>query len=85
MQQKKEYNKEQKIFMLIYECNPNLPHDTYTFELFNHKFKTNKFEIFNMICKKYQKYYVRALFKKIICLTIQTILNQFIKINVISI
>ena len=79
-----KYDKEQKIFILIYECNSNLPHDTYIFELFNHKFKTNKLEIFNMISKKYQKYYVRV-FLKIIWLTIQTILNQFLKINLISI
>ena len=51
------------MFILIYECNPNLPQDTYTFEFFKHKFKTNKLEIFNMISKKYRKYYIRALFK----------------------
>ena len=50
--EKLNITKKKIVFILIYEYNPHLPHDTYTFELFNEKFKTNKLENFNMINKK---------------------------------
>ena len=66
-------------FYLNRECTASIPHDNATFYEFYNKFKDNKLNEYNMELKKFQKYYIRSLFKANVAPNINTAKKSFYK------
>ena len=73
------YNKKLQNFYLNRECTVSIAHDNATFAEFYAKFKDNKINNFNMELKKFQKYYIRSLFKANVATDLNTAKKAFYK------
>ena len=58
-----KYNKEDKKFYLMYKCNKEIKHDTSSFNEFYNEFINDNLNKYNMKYTKFQKFYIRSLFK----------------------
>ena len=66
-------------FYLNRECTASISHDNATFYEFYDKYKDNKLKEYNMELKKFQKYYIRSLFKANVAPDINTVKKSFYK------
>ena len=57
----------------------SIPHDNATFSEFYQKYKDNDLSEYNMDLKKFQKYYIRSLFKSNVANDINTAKNTVCK------
>ena len=73
------YDKKLQNFYLNRECTVSIAHDNATFAEFYAKFKDNKINNFNMELKKFQKYYIRSLFKANVATDLNTAKKAFYK------
>ena len=73
------FDKNLQNFYLNRECTASISHDNATFYEFYDKYKDNKLNEYNMELKKFQKYYIRSLFKANVAPNINTQKNHFIK------
>ena len=58
-----KYYTENNKFYLMYKCNKEIKHDTANFNQFYNDFLSDNLIKYNLKYKKFQKFYIRSLFK----------------------
>ena len=72
-----KYNKDNKEWILLYKCDTKIIHDTNNFEVFYQDYLENNLNKYNMQYIKYQKYYIRSLYKSNENMDISNIKSMF--------